>query len=118
LRVAEALGGEFVLLVEVEVLVRGDLVGEGEERKADATGFVVEVEALGGGGAPVVACRELVVVASTRLTGFDKFFSRSMPAISESQLCADMKGSLPIGITLLGTFSRSRICAIEFAWAR
>lgn len=55
LRVAEALGGEGVGGGEGEWGRGGDLVGEGEQDEALAQVPVVEVEALGGGGAPVVA---------------------------------------------------------------
>lgn len=61
LRVAKPFCCGGVCLVEVEGLGGGDLVGEGEEREADAAGAVVEVEALDCRGAPVVANRDHVV---------------------------------------------------------
>jgi hypothetical protein len=74
LRIAKSFGRDFVLGVEVKLLIGWDLVGQGEEREADAAGFVVEVEALGSGGTPVVACRELVRCVWRVLVDFDKFF--------------------------------------------
>lgn len=57
LRVAKTLCRYGICGGEVEGLWGGDLIRQGEEDEAGAEAAVVEVEALGEGGAPVVACK-------------------------------------------------------------